>query len=709
MSGEPTSLTLTPSSSSDPAGSSVSFTATVEDEFGNPVPGVVVNFNINPASAGIISPTAITGEDGTAVVTLTDVAPADITVMATLGGGLSVFAEADFGGNNNNTIHITAISPPNAQTTETFARDIDDAGVVVGSYEDTGGTTHAFYFEDGRYTTFNYPGFRPGDNTSAVAVNSVGVIAGDFSSASGSFGFLFSNGVYTKIALPGSSATNVTGLDVSNRAVGYSLVGGQVESFVYDQGHYATLDVPGEDRTYVGTISDTGGFVIGSAQNSTPTGGVISEGFIYSIATGSYTTVNYSSDTVPASEVSATTANAVNSSGQVVGTYTSGGETYGYLYSNGVFTPITPSTDAVDVDPSSINDKGDIVGEFKDSSGIVHGFLDHDGAYTIFDVAGTQFTNPVSINNSDQIVGDYLDSNGISQIFLAEPEPACFCRSTLIVSQKGDVAVEALAIGDLVQTPSGLRPVKWIGRRSYSGRFITGRKGMLPICFKAGSLDEGLPRRDLWISPHHAMYLDGILIEAKDLVNGASIVQPEGIDRVDYFHLELDSHDVILAEGAWSETFIDDNSRGMFHNAREYAELYPEDAVRPARYCAPRLDSGYEVEAVRRKLAEHAGLLSLDRNAGPLRGHIDVVSPQLIEGWAQSATHPEAPVCLDVYAGGKLIGQTLANRYREDLRTAGLGSGRHSFSFAVPEGPILWPGTIEVRRSLDGTALSLAV
>jgi hypothetical protein len=232
---------------------------------------------------------------------------------------------------------------------------------------------------------------------------------------------------------------------------------------------------------------------------------------------------------------------------------------------------------------------------------------------------------------------------------------------------------------------------------------------MLPICFKAGSLDEGLPRRDLWISPHHAMYLDGILIEAKDLVNGASIVQPEGIDRVDYFHLELDSHDVILAEGAWSETFIDDNSRGMFHNAREYAELYPEDAVRPARYCAPRLDSGYEVEAVRRKLAEHAGLLSHDRNAGTLRGHIDVVSPQLIEGWAQSATHPEAPVCLDVYAGGKLIGRTLANRYREDLRAAGLGSGRHSFSFAVPEGPILWPGTIEVRRSLDGTMLSLAV
>ena len=179
------------------------------------------------------------------------------------------------------------------------------------------------------------------------------------------------------------------------------------------------------------------------------------------------------------------------------------------------------------------------------------------------------------------------------------------------------------------------------------------------------------------------------------------------VDEVEYFHIELDTHDVILAEGAWSETFVDDDSRRVFHNAHEYAELYPEDAVRPVRYCAPRRDSGYEVEAVRRKLAEHAGLLSRDRDAGTLRGHIDVVSPQLIEGWAQSVNHPEAPVCLDVYAEGRLIGRTLANRYREDLQAAGLGSGRHSFSFAVPERSILWPGAIEVRRSLDGTALSL--
>jgi len=82
----------------------------------------------------------------------------------------------------------------------------------------------------------------------------------------------------------------------------------------------------------------------------------------------------------------------------------------------------------------------------------------------------------------------------------------------------------------------------------------------------------------------------GVLIEAKDLINGTSIVQPEHTDSVEYFHIELDSHDVIIAEGAWSETFIDDDSRGMCHNARDYDALYGDEERAPVRYCAPRFE-----------------------------------------------------------------------------------------------------------------------
>ena len=104
------------------------------------------------------------------------------------------------------------------------------------------------------------------------------------------------------------------------------------------------------------------------------------------------------------------------------------------------------------------------------------------------------------------------------------------------------------------------------------------------------------------------MFLQGVLIEARDLVNGVSIVQAERVDKVEYFHIELDSHDVIIAEGALSETFIDDHSRGMFHNAHEYRALYPDVAAAPAHYCAPRLYGGDQVEAARGHIARRAGV-----------------------------------------------------------------------------------------------------
>jgi Hint domain len=283
----------------------------------------------------------------------------------------------------------------------------------------------------------------------------------------------------------------------------------------------------------------------------------------------------------------------------------------------------------------------------------------------------------------------------------------CYCPGTLIETDRGEVAVEELRIGDNVVTMSAAaRPIRWIGRRSYARRFALGRRGILPICIKAGALDAGLPRRDLWISPHHAMYLDGVLIEAKDLVNGASIIQASQVDKVEYWHIELETHDVIAAEGAWSETYIDDDNREMFHNAHEYTLLYPATAPQPARYCAPRVADGYEVETARRRINARAGLRgATEGRAGALRGFVDVVGPRRIAGWAQDPERPTTAVCLDVFAGGRLIGRTLANRYRADLERAGIGDGRHSFEFTPPPGLRPGPDAIEVRRSLDGVRL----
>jgi len=299
-----------------------------------------------------------------------------------------------------------------------------------------------------------------------------------------------------------------------------------------------------------------------------------------------------------------------------------------------------------------------------------------------------------------------LSSDGHGGTALSVTTVPCYCRGTLILTDQGEVPVEELDIGDRVTTMSGARrPIKWVGRRSYSGRFALGQTQILPIRIGASAIAENVPRRDLWISPHHAMYLEGVLIEAKDLLNGITIVQAERVEKVEYFHIELDSHDVIIAEGAFSESFIDDDSRGMFHNAPEYGALYPDAVCEPARYCAPRCADGYEVDLVRQRLAARAGLRS--QNDGPrigmLRGNVDLVSANCIAGWAQNVEHPEAPVCLDIYADGRLVGQTLANSYRRDLEQAGLGSGKHSFSFVLTTEPSIGTALIEVRRSLDGS------
>ena len=320
-------------------------------------------------------------------------------------------------------------------------------------------------------------------------------------------------------------------------------------------------------------------------------------------------------------------------------------------------------------------------------------------AGNVLEVTENGVSYDLQLNPKQDFAGEFFhlhaDPDGGTDI--VENRTPCYCRGTLIQTQRGRKRVENLGIGDHVMTRSGVtRPIKWIGRRSFGGRFVVGRKDILPICIKAGALEDNVPRRDLWISPHHAMYFragiatdhGGVLIEAKDLVNGHSILQAESVEVVEYFHIELDTHDVIVAEGALSESFLDDDSRAMFHNAHEFRALYPDAAADAAHYCAPRLDAGYEVDAVRQCIERRAGLSRPAdvQHAAPLRGYVDAIGAHAIEGWAQNCDAPEAPVCLDIFVGGRFLGEVLANRFREDLAAAGLGSGRHAFRFELPAG-----------------------
>jgi hypothetical protein len=295
-----------------------------------------------------------------------------------------------------------------------------------------------------------------------------------------------------------------------------------------------------------------------------------------------------------------------------------------------------------------------------------------------------------------------LASDGEFQGTVTDPSIACFLIGTKIETASGSVAVEEISIGDLLKTGSGdLRSVKWIGRRGYGAPFVASNPHLRPIRFRTGALGGGLPQRDLLVSARHAMYIDGMLLPAEALVNGVSIVRDDPTGDVTYFHIELDTHDIILAEGAPSETFVDDDSRGMFHNAAEYRMLYPSSVTVSARYCAPRVEEGEAVEVIRRRLAAIADDIRV-APLGVLRGSLDEVSRARIRGWACDEGAPNLPMRLRILDNGVALAHVMAASYRGDLEKAGYGNGCHSFDFVVPGGlsPLV-DHVIQVHRADD--------
>jgi hypothetical protein len=153
----------------------------------------------------------------------------------------------------------------------------------------------------------------------------------------------------------------------------------------------------------------------------------------------------------------------------------------------------------------------------------------------------------------------------------------CFLSGTRIATPDKELEIDKLRIGDLVASGSGgPRPIKWIGRRRVvRAPCESWDPDVAPVRIARFALDGQTPHADLYLSPAHAIYLYGLLIPAKHLVNGRSITANHHGDALalNYYHIELDTHDVVLAEGALAETY-GGNNRFAFDNAEEYEELY---------------------------------------------------------------------------------------------------------------------------------------
>ncbi len=157
----------------------------------------------------------------------------------------------------------------------------------------------------------------------------------------------------------------------------------------------------------------------------------------------------------------------------------------------------------------------------------------------------------------------------------------CFLTGTLLLTQQDEVAVETLEIGDLVQTAQGdLVTIKWIGHQTVNPKAPHHPFRSLPIQIKAGALGDNLPTRDLFVSPDHALLVDGLLINAGALENGVSILATQPEETFTYYHIELENHSLLIAEGTYAESYLPQNQgRETFDNGDEYETLYPNHNI----------------------------------------------------------------------------------------------------------------------------------
>ncbi|MBN9511575.1 MAG: Hint domain-containing protein, partial [Alphaproteobacteria bacterium] len=141
---------------------------------------------------------------------------------------------------------------------------------------------------------------------------------------------------------------------------------------------------------------------------------------------------------------------------------------------------------------------------------------------------------------------------------------ACFAAGTRIATARGPVAIERLRRGDLLRTASGRSaPAIWLGHRRVDCRRHPRPHDVWPVRVAAHAFAPQIPCRDLLLSPDHAVWIDGLLIPIRQLINGATIAQRR-VDRVTYWHVELPAHDVVLAENLPAESFLDTGNRAWF-------------------------------------------------------------------------------------------------------------------------------------------------
>ena len=223
---------------------------------------------------------------------------------------------------------------------------------------------------------------------------------------------------------------------------------------------------------------------------------------------------------------------------------------------------------------------------------------------TITTTSGTFTFDNVSYSGN---VGGYTIGYDTSTDLVTVTMTPCYARGTRILTTRGAIPVEQLLVGDSVTTAAGaVRPIRWLGHRRLQCSAYADPAFVWPVRIVAGAFSHEVPCRDLWVSPGHSVAIDGCLIQARELINGVTVEQV-ACHSIEYWHVELDQHDVILAEALPAESYLDTGNRTGFSNGGAFLEAFPDFQPKHwAQTCLPLVLEGEAIHEAKAKLIERA-------------------------------------------------------------------------------------------------------
>ena len=250
---------------------------------------------------------------------------------------------------------------------------------------------------------------------------------------------------------------------------------------------------------------------------------------------------------------------------------------------------------------------------FNGFSGLGAGQDETAQSITVATSSAGLFTQTVTLQPTGSNASGYSGTLAPVTLTVQADVLPCFLRGTRIATPGGLVAVERLRVGDRVETSRGVRPVIWTGEREIDLDRHASPERVLPVKIAAGAIAPNVPVRDLWLSPDHAIYIDGALIPVKHLINGRTIRQSHRHGRIHYHHIELDEHDIVLAEGLSAESYLDASDRVNFDDRALALHSGNVHTAWECRGYAPLLVTGPRLNAVRDWLSSRAVAMEADQ------------------------------------------------------------------------------------------------